>query len=90
MLVTKVETIDEYESHESCKKINKIIFKVLCAKKCGMLRIQNYQGDAQMCCMCLLYGIMNFGVSSRQKVVQKKEIKCTVRSQHNCLFTTYY
>jgi hypothetical protein len=54
------------------KQRKKNNFKVLFAKKWGMLWIQNYQGDAQMSCMCLMYGIMNFGVSSRQEIVQKK------------------
>jgi hypothetical protein len=56
---------------------------VLFAKKWGMLWIPNYQGDAQMSCMCLMYGIMNFGVSNRQEIVQKKKIKCSARrNQH--------
>jgi hypothetical protein len=58
---------------------------VLLAKKWGMFWIQNYQGDAQVSCMCLMYGIMNFGVYSRQEIVQKKEIKCRARwKQYNC------
>ena len=38
-----------------------------------------------------MYGIKDFGVSIRQEIVQKKEIKCRARrNQHNYSVTTYY